>query len=107
MRISPARSRSMITPPICSVTSKKPHSPDAWLRQRPLSSLPAVMTSDTAVNADPRSRLQAEIGLLAMVFIWGLNFAVVKNALLAFAPLGFNSLRHLLASAFMLVVLLA
>ena len=65
------------------------------------------MTSPSAVTVHPRTRLHAEIGLLLMVLIWGLNFAVVKNALLAFAPLGFNSLRHLLASAFMLAVLLA
>jgi drug/metabolite transporter (DMT)-like permease len=41
-----------------------------------------------------------------MVAIWGVNFAVVKWALDAFEPLGFNALRHVLASAFMAAVLL-
>jgi len=40
-----------------------------------------------------------------MVLIWGVNFAVVKWALLAFEPLGFNALRHLVASLFMLGVI--
>ncbi len=40
-----------------------------------------------------------------MVVIWGLNFAVVKRALEVLEPLGFNALRHLIASAFMLAVL--
>ncbi|MDR0786292.1 MAG: DMT family transporter [Gemmatimonadota bacterium] len=39
--------------------------------------------------------------------IWGLNFVVVKSALGVLAPLGFNAMRHLVASGFMLVVLLA
>lgn len=40
-----------------------------------------------------------------MVVIWGLNFAVVKRALEVLEPLGFNALRHLIASAFMVAVL--
>jgi drug/metabolite transporter (DMT)-like permease len=40
-----------------------------------------------------------------MVFIWALNFSVVKRALEAFEPLGFNALRFVLASAFVYVVL--
>jgi drug/metabolite transporter (DMT)-like permease len=47
----------------------------------------------------------AEAGLGAMVFIWALNFSVVKRALEAFEPLGFNALRFVLASAFVYVVL--
>lgn len=42
-----------------------------------------------------------------MVVIWGVNFAVVKSALTVLEPLAFNALRHLIASVFMLGVLLA
>ncbi len=44
-------------------------------------------------------------GLLLLVLIWGANFAIVKRALDAFAPLAFNSLRFLLASAFVFAAL--
>jgi drug/metabolite transporter (DMT)-like permease len=47
----------------------------------------------------------AEIGLAAMILIWGVNFTVVKRALDVFEPLGFNALRYLLASLFVLAVL--
>ncbi len=47
------------------------------------------------------------MGLLLLAIIWGVNFAVVKSALEVLEPLAFNALRHLVASAFMLFVLLA
>lgn len=57
-------------------------------------------------NADGlTSRRWTEAGLLAMVVIWGINFVVVKWALDAFEPLAFNAVRHVIASAFMVVVL--
>ena len=40
-----------------------------------------------------------------MVVVWGVNFAVVKRALATFPPLGFNALRFVLASLFVLAVL--
>jgi drug/metabolite transporter (DMT)-like permease len=40
-----------------------------------------------------------------MVVVWGVNFAVVKQALEAFAPLGFNGLRFLIASAVVWIIL--
>jgi drug/metabolite transporter (DMT)-like permease len=52
-----------------------------------------------------RSTFGVEAGLVLMVVIWGLNFAVVKWALDSFEPLGFNALRHLIASAFLFAVL--
>lgn len=61
------------------------------------------MTESAETEGRP---IWTEAGLALMVLIWGVNFAVVKWALLAFEPLGFNALRHVLASAFMLVVLL-
>lgn len=53
------------------------------------------------------SRGWTEAGLVVMVLIWGANFAVVKRALDAFDPLGFNALRFLLASLFVYAVLRA
>lgn len=46
-----------------------------------------------------------EAGLMLMVVIWGVNFAVVKRALVGFSPLGFNALRYVLASALVYAVL--
>lgn len=58
-----------------------------------------------AGEADPRGTRWTELGLLLMVVVWGVNFAVVKQALATFPPLGFNALRFALASLFVLVVL--
>jgi drug/metabolite transporter (DMT)-like permease len=70
----------------------------------PISNQPPVPPDEP--TSTPRD-LWTWVGLAAMVTIWGLNFAVVKWAIEAIEPLAFNALRHLLASAFMLVVLTA
>lgn len=65
------------------------------------------MTADASPGpGGQRGRLLAELGLLLLVIIWGLNFVVVKWALAVFDPLGFNSLRHFVASLFLGVVVL-
>jgi len=46
----------------------------------------------------PRVR-SAEIGLLLVVLIWGLNFSVVKHALAEVPPMAFNAARFPLAAA--------
>jgi len=46
-----------------------------------------------------------DLMLLAMILIWGINFAVVKAALAEMTPLSFNSIRFLLASALTLLAL--
>jgi drug/metabolite transporter (DMT)-like permease len=46
-----------------------------------------------------------ETALALMVFVWGVNFAVVKHALGVFDPLGFNALRFVIASALVFAVL--
>ena len=46
-----------------------------------------------------------ETALALMVFVWGVNFSVVKLALEAFDPLAFNALRYPIASMFVFVVL--
>ena len=43
--------------------------------------------------------------MLLLVVIWGVNFAIVKWALISFDALGFNALRFLIASILVLVVL--
>lgn len=48
-----------------------------------------------------------ELGLALMVTIWGINFTVVKRALMVFDPLAFNGLRFVFASVFVFVVLRA
>lgn len=59
---------------------------------------------------DPRTTLPLSLsrfdpGAVALVLIWGLNFAVVKESLEAFEPLAFNALRFLLASLLLLGLL--
>jgi len=46
-----------------------------------------------------------DLMLLAMILIWGINFAVIKAALAEMTPLSFNSIRFLLASALTLLSL--
>jgi drug/metabolite transporter (DMT)-like permease len=48
-----------------------------------------------------------ETALSLMVFVWGVNFAVVKHALADIQPLAFNALRFVIASVLVLVVLRA
>ena len=48
-----------------------------------------------------------ETALSVMVFVWGVNFVVVKRALTAFDPLVFNALRFAVASIFVWIVLRA
>lgn len=45
-----------------------------------------------------------DLALVALVFIWGVNFSVVKAALAQLSPLSFNSLRFVLASVSMLLL---
>ncbi len=56
---------------------------------------------------ESRARRAAEIGLTAMVLIWGVNFAVVKWAFEVVDPLTFNALRHALASLVLIPIVRA
>jgi drug/metabolite transporter (DMT)-like permease len=47
-----------------------------------------------------------DLGLLAVVLIWGFNLPIVKIALGQFEPLAFNAVRFALASALLLLFLL-
>jgi len=46
-----------------------------------------------------------DIMLIGMSLVWGINFSVVKIALTDLSPLSFNSLRFVLASLFLLILL--
>lgn len=65
------------------------------------------MKSPPALDPYARVRLLAEFGLLLVAVVWGMNFVVVKWALEVFEPLGFNAVRHVVASAFLVAVLAA
>src|SRR5262249_49833191 len=60
----------------------------------------------TPVPASHRFRLDSnDLGLLAVVLIWGFNLPVVKIALRQFQPLAFNGVRFFLASILLLLLL--
>ena len=54
------------------------------------------MLDDHPTNTSPR--LGAEVGLVLLTLIWGVNFAVIKVALDTFEPLAFNALRFPIAA---------
>jgi drug/metabolite transporter (DMT)-like permease len=58
--------------------------------------LTPAQSNESAVTTAP---IRASFALLAMVFIWGLNFSVAKGALAELTPLAFNALRFPLAAA--------
>jgi len=47
-----------------------------------------------------------DLGLVAVVLIWGFNLPVVKIALRHFEPLSFNAVRFVLAALLLLLLLL-
>ena len=53
----------------------------------------------------PRERRMAEIGVLAVMAIWGMNFIVVKSAVAVLPPVGFTFLRFAIASATLFLLL--
>lgn len=71
--------------------------------------MPGEEQEQAAVGAAAAAPVPAwgwtEAALAVMVLVWGVNFAVVKHALGAFAPLAFNALRFCIASVFVLLVL--
>lgn len=64
-----------------------------------------VEVDSAQASAPVPARGWTEAGLALMVVIWGVNFAVVKRALEAFEPLGFNALRYVIASGLVYLVL--
>lgn len=64
--------------------------------------IPTPPSTDTA--PEPTHRSRTDLLLTILVFIWGLNFTVVKAALAEWDPLAFNALRFVLAGAFLFAV---
>lgn len=63
---------------------------------------------DAGVNAGDaagESTLATDLGLLSLALIWGVNFSVIKVALVELHPLAFNALRFPLAAAVLFVLL--
>lgn len=52
-----------------------------------------------------RKPLQAELILLAVAFVWGATFTIVKEAIVSVPPFSFLGIRFLLASAFLGIAL--
>jgi len=52
-----------------------------------------------------RERRLAEIGVLAVMVLWALNFIVVKSAVAVLPPVGFTFLRFVIASTTLLLLL--
>ncbi len=63
---------------------------------------PAVPSPSSSTARPP---ISPDLAILLLVLIWGMNFSVVKLALREFAPLAFNALRFVLASAILFAVL--
>jgi drug/metabolite transporter (DMT)-like permease len=84
--------------PVSASAERRPAEPRAGepRRARP----PGAARAST-----PRERLLAEIGLLAVVVLWGGNFVVVKAAVSVVPPVAFTSLRYALAAVTLLGLL--
>ena len=70
---------------------------------------PAGETAATELGAEATAPVPGwgwtETALSLMVFVWGVNFAVVKHALASIHPLAFNALRFVIASVLVYGVL--
>jgi drug/metabolite transporter (DMT)-like permease len=71
----------------------------------------AAETAATELGAEATAPVPGwgltETALSLMVFVWGVNFAVVKHALAEIQPLAFNAMRFAIASLLVLAVLRA
>jgi drug/metabolite transporter (DMT)-like permease len=66
------------------------------------SASPAVPRTPAASAADRRF---AEVAVVAVMFLWGGNFIVVKSAVAVLPPIGFTFLRFVLASTTLMLLL--
>ncbi|HJX87505.1 MAG TPA: DMT family transporter, partial [Gemmatimonadales bacterium] len=51
-----------------------------------------------------RTPVLADLGMLAVVLIWGLNFSVTKGAFDTFPPLAFTAVRFAIASVVLMLL---
>ncbi|MCJ7560536.1 DMT family transporter, partial [Candidatus Bathyarchaeota archaeon] len=63
------------------------------------------MTEAASTSAAKARFSSLDLLLVAMSFIWGINFSVVKGALANFSPLSFNAIRFGTASLILLSLL--
>ena len=56
-------------------------------------------------QAPPKARFSVNVMLIAMGFIWGINFPIIKHVLAELSPLSFNAIRFSTASLLLLVLL--
>jgi drug/metabolite transporter (DMT)-like permease len=59
----------------------------------------------SASASSPPDRRLAEIAVVAVMFLWGGNFIVVKSAVAVLPPIGFTFLRFVLASVTLMLLL--
>ena len=62
----------------------------------------APVQAPSAVPA--RAPVLADLGMLAVVLIWGINFSVTKGAFATFPPLAFTAVRFAIASVILVLL---
>ena len=61
------------------------------------------MTTENS-KTSPNAHISVHLMLIAMSFIWGINFPIVKSALAELSPLSFNAIRFTTASLLLLAL---
>ena len=61
------------------------------------------MTTENS-QTPPKAHISVNLMLIAMSFIWGINFPIVKSALAELSPLSFNAIRFTTASLLLLAL---
>ena len=65
----------------------------------------SATTAVAHAHAHARERRLAEVGVLAVMVLWAMNFIVVKSAVAVLPPVGFTFLRFAIASTTLLLLL--
>jgi len=74
------------------------HMPEKW-RQRD-----EFMRTENS-QTPPKAHFSVHVMLIAMSFVWGINFPIIKGALAELSPLSFNAIRFSTSSLLLLVLL--
>jgi len=98
-------------PDLAYIVDREPIEVDAHLRLfvdfQCLHSPPAITNSQLPItNVSVSRSLKAHILLIAVTFVWGATFVVIKNAIEDMSPLVFNAVRMLLASVALWLIFL-
>jgi drug/metabolite transporter (DMT)-like permease len=65
---------------------------------------PSASRESAAAGAERPPAMAADLGMLLVALIWGINFSVTKGAFPSFPPLAFTAVRFVLASGLLLVL---